>query len=210
MRSKGPRTAAHQSPRRKAARPPTPLAAAFLRAVARASSDRSIPSPRAPGHWSSNAIRMQPDPVPRSRMVGEGTVPSRRAISTRVSVSGRGTSVPGDKAKVSPRNSHSPRIRATGSPASLRPSASVRAFAPSCPTGKWPRRARSVEVRSRIWRHRKRASPRASAIPACSSALAARRSASAREWPGSTLTLIGDTACVTPCLRPQAIQPDAP
>ena len=92
---------------------------------------------RCRGRWPagsscSSATRRQPEPVPRSRMrKGACRSGSRRsAVSTTVSVSGRGTRVSGESAKGRPQNSRSPRIRATGSRARRRAVEGGEAVAP--------------------------------------------------------------------------------
>ena len=76
--------AASNRPAGTAARSATPLTAALMRAVAQASSDRSIPSPVALRHSLRTAISRQPVPVPRSRIDKGSCRRSRQHLQRRL------------------------------------------------------------------------------------------------------------------------------
>src|SRR5580704_475186 len=79
--------------------------------------------PNAAGSSDNSASRIAPEPVPRSAMrSARSRATTASAASTTVSVSGRGTSTSAVTASGRLQNSLPPRMRATGSWASRRPS----------------------------------------------------------------------------------------
>ena len=117
-----PESAAPQSPAMKCARSPRPSRSALCRAVRAAPNAMSTPIPLAFGYSDSKASSRQPLPVPRSRKRYAVARFGNRAstASTSVSLSGRGSSVSGDRTKSRPQNSRRPSTRLSGSRAAAR------------------------------------------------------------------------------------------
>ena len=106
------------------------LSALFL-ATKRAIADMSVPTALVSLVKLSMLRAMQPEPVQRSKTF----MPSsqwRRASSTRNSLSCSGISTSPDTSKVSPINSHCPRIYATGSLFTLLPMNSLKSSSSFC------------------------------------------------------------------------------
>ncbi len=62
----------------------------------------SVAMIRRPGSWRASAIAIAPEPVPTSTTVSGRPAAKARAASTRISVSGRGTSTRASTPKVTP------------------------------------------------------------------------------------------------------------
>jgi hypothetical protein len=135
----GPAMPARRSLREKITRSASETSAAFSRASASASSERSTPVTRTDGTAFASASAMQPVPVPTSTTGADshGQPPafaSATSNSQSCSVSGRGISARGSHFSVRPRNSTVPSRCWSGSPCARRRTRSrngVSSFSPS-------------------------------------------------------------------------------
>src|SRR5215469_11817904 len=163
-----------QFPTTNSARGRSPCRSALRAAVSTAPAARSTPTPVAAGYSDSNASSGQPVPVPRSRKRRGRPRSGRRAstASTRVSVSGRGSSVSGDSMKSRPQNSRVPRMRLNGSCASVRRSIAATRSLSSFVITRSLRASTSAGDKSSAAATSRRARRRASSTPASVSATA--------------------------------------
>lgn len=104
---KAARDFSNQSLRMVSKREPRPFRAAFLAAVSSASVEMSLPIPSACGHSFRSARQIAPVPVPKSSiralpLSATALFKAGRSVSTRISVSGRGSSVSLDRRRSRP------------------------------------------------------------------------------------------------------------
>src|SRR5262245_16770894 len=113
------------------------------------------------GHSLSKARSSAPEPVPRSAMrraCWRRSPRAANAVSTTVSVSGRGTNVSSLRLNGSPQNSLTPRMRATGSCARRRCASAVMAVRSDDVTWRAPWLTMPAASRLSAWPTRMRAS----------------------------------------------------